>query len=91
MQQIYLGDEHFLKEMQKAMDKQADLSEVPRAQRRPPAKSLQFYEEKYHDRDQGMVEAYQTGDYTMKDIASYFNVHYSTVSRAIKKAESVNA
>lgn len=52
MQQIYLGDEHFLKEMQKAMDKQADLSEVPRAQRRPPAKSLQFYEEKYHDRDQ---------------------------------------
>ena len=90
-QQIYLGDEHFLKEMQKAMDQQADLSEIPRAQRRPPAKSLQFYEEKNHDREQGMVEAYRTGDYTMKDIASYFNVHYSTVSRAIKKAESVNA
>ena len=30
-------------------------------------------------------------DYTMKDITSFFNVHYSTVSRAIKKAESVNA
>lgn len=90
-QQIYLGDEHFLKEMQKAMDRQADLSEIPRAQRRPPAKPLQFYEEKYHDREQGMVAAYQTGDYTMKDIASFFNVHYSTVSRAIKKAESVNA
>jgi putative transposase len=90
-QQIYLGDEHFLKAMQKAMDQQADLSEIPRAQRRQPAKSLQFYEEKYFDRDQGMVEAYRTGDYTMKDIANYFKVHYSTVSRAIKKAESVNA
>ena len=86
-----MGDEHFLKEMQKAMDQQADLSEIPRAQRRPLAKSLQFYEEKNHGREQGMVEAYRTGDYTMKDIASYFNVHYSTVSRAIKKAESVNA
>ena len=38
-----------------------------------------------------MVEAYRTGDYTMKDIAGYFNVHYSTVSRAIKKTESGNA
>ena len=34
-----------------------------------------------------MVEAYRTGDYTMKDIADYFNVHYSTVSRAMKRTE----
>ena len=27
------------------------------------------------------------GDYLMKDIANEFNVHYSTVSRVIKKAE----
>ena len=90
-QQIYLGDEHFLKEMQKTMDQQADLSEIPRAQRRPPAKSLRYYEENYQDRKRGIVEAYRTGDYTMKDIADYFNVHYSTVSRAIKKTESGNA
>jgi len=43
------------------------------------------------DREQGMVVAYQTGDYTMKAIASFFNVHYSTISRAIKKAGSENA
>jgi hypothetical protein len=59
-QQIYLGDEHFLKEMQKVMDHQADLSEIPRAQRRLPAKSLQYYEENYQDRVRGMVEAYPT-------------------------------
>ena len=38
-----------------------------------------------------MVEAYRTGDYTMKDIADYFNVHYSTVSRAMKRTERGNA
>ncbi len=38
-----------------------------------------------------MVEAYRTGDYTMKDIADYFNVHYSTVSRAIKRTERGHA
>lgn len=90
-QQIYLGDEHFLMEMQKAMDQQADLSEIPRAQRRPPAESPGYYEEKYQDRKRGMVEAYRSGDYTMKEIAEYFNVHYSTVSRAINKTESGNA
>ncbi|MEN8131224.1 MAG: helix-turn-helix domain-containing protein [Pseudomonadota bacterium] len=34
-----------------------------------------------------MAEAYYSGGYSMKDIATKFNVHYTTVSRAIKKAE----
>jgi predicted DNA-binding protein YlxM (UPF0122 family) len=38
-----------------------------------------------------MVEAYQAGDYTMKEIAEQFDVHYSTVSRAIKYAEEQDA
>ena len=36
---------------------------------------------------EGIVSPYASGDYLMKDIADEFNVHYSTVSRAIKKAE----
>lgn len=87
-QQIFLGDENFLKKMQKAMDKQSDLSEIPRAQRRPPAKDLLYYKNKHQVRSLGMIEAYHTGDYTMKEIANYFEVHYSTVSRAIKKFEN---
>jgi len=34
-----------------------------------------------------MASAYQTGDYTMNAIAQAFGVHYSTVSRAVKRAE----
>ena len=70
------------------MDKQSDLSEIPRAQRRPPTKYLQYYENKHQDRNMGIIAAYKTGDYTMKEIANHFEVHYSTVSRAIKKIEN---
>lgn len=90
-QQIYLGGESFIKKMHKKLDKNIDLNEIPRAQRRPMAKPLQYYATKYHDSKRGMVEAFITGDYTMKEIADHFQVHYSTVSRTIKKAEAESA
>jgi len=51
-------------------------------QRRSQAKLFVFYVGLYEDKKRGMVETYQTGDYTMKDITAQFEVHYSTVSRA---------
>jgi DNA-directed RNA polymerase specialized sigma24 family protein len=70
-------------------DKESVLS--PKMQRRPKAKPLIYYVELYKDKRRGMVEAYQTGDYTMKEVAEQFDVHYSTVSRAIKYAEEQGA
>jgi len=32
-----------------------------------------------------MSAAYATGDYTMRQIADAFGVHYATVSRALKR------
>ena len=86
--QIYLGEERFVKRMQKKIDTKADLSEIPRAQRRAKAKPLDYYVTAHQDNKRGMVVAYRTGDYTMKEIAFHFEVSYSTVSRAIKNAES---
>lgn len=37
-----------------------------------------------------MSAAYATGDYTMQEVSICFGVHYSTVSRAIKRAEQNN-
>jgi transposase-like protein len=34
-----------------------------------------------------MVAAYQSGAYTMAEIARYFDVHYMTLSRAVRAAE----
>jgi hypothetical protein len=56
------------------------LREVSRAQRRPLAKSLANFARGYPVRHEAMARAYQTGVYSMQEIAIYFGVHYSTVS-----------
>jgi putative transposase len=88
--QIYLGSERFVKRMQKKLAAEValdNLSEVPRIQRRPVAKPLDYYKERYHESRQGMAMAYQSGDYSMSEIADFFEVHYSTVSRAVRAYE----
>ncbi len=48
-------------------------------------KPLSFYIEAISDTKEGIRKAYETGDYTMQQIADAFDVHYSTVSRVVKK------
>jgi len=66
---------------------QETLTEIPRAQRRPLARPLTEYRESIADAKAAMAAAYATGDYTLQEIATCFGVHYSTVSRAVKRAE----
>ncbi len=84
-----LGSESFVEGIRDRFGKkgQDDLIEVSRMQRCPLAMPLDWYEKQYTDRKQGMLEAFASGDYTMKQIACRFGVHYSTVSRAVKKSE----
>ena len=56
-------------------------------QRRLCHTSLQGFAQAHGDRRTAMAAAYAAGAYTMKAIAAYFGVHYSTVSRAVKDAE----
>ena len=84
--QVYLGSDAFLQQMQTFADK-SNFSEIPRAQRRPLAKPLEFYRDTIADRKAAMAAAYASGDYTMQQIADAFGVHYSTVSRAVKRQE----
>ena len=63
------------------------LSEIPKKQKRTPARSLMFFEETYVPGYEAMARVYLTGAYSMKKIGDYFNVHYVTVSRAVKKYE----
>jgi transposase len=37
-----------------------------------------------------MARAFQTGVYSMREIANHFGVHYSTVSRAVRRLEAGN-
>ena len=87
--QIYLGSERFVEEMQQHIGKDRSLHEVPRKQRRRVAMPLHEYEARYADRDRAMAEAYRSGAYSMPEIGRYFRVGRMTVSRAVKKHESV--
>ncbi len=84
--QIYLGDKNFVEKQRVHLAKQeGKLSEVPLKQRRKPAKTLKEYQEGNANKNDAIFAAYQSGGYTMDEIAEYFGCHYSTVSRAIAK------
>jgi len=84
--QIYLGSSDFVvKQMKYLKDYEGELSEVPIKQRKKPAKTLDEYKRMNGNRNKAIVEAYQSGGYTMEAIANYFGCHYSTVSRMVAK------
>lgn len=88
--QVFLGGEKFVDKAVakvKGVKREADLREVPRMQRRAKAKPLDWYERKYSLRDEAIASAYASGDYSMKAIADWFGLHYSTVSRVVRKTE----
>jgi len=85
--QVYLGDERFVERMQRRIDGEKVLSEIPMTQRRPQAKTLAYYERKAGSRDEAIVSAYASGGYTLKEIGEYFDLHYSRVSRILSRAK----
>lgn len=84
--QIYLGSDTFVDTMLQHVESDKNRSEIPRAQRKAQAKPLSDYSS-FSDRNEGITAAHQTGDYTMKQIADEFGLHYATISRIVKKAE----
>ena len=83
--QIYLGDDRFIARIQRHRITAGDLSEVPRIQRRGPVKPLADYAAQAAHPKQAMAEAWRAGEYSMKEIARFFDVLYSTVSRAARQ------
>lgn len=85
-QQIYLGDDCFVEQMQASARIEGQLPDIPRAQRRAPPRPLAEIEQAHADRDSAIVAAYQTGAYSYHEIADHFRVHTSTVGRIVRKA-----
>jgi putative transposase len=85
--QIYLGSEAFVDEMQRKMDPDRRLSEIPKSQRRPVARPLPWYFEKHSDRDSAVFEAFRSGGYSMREIGDHVGLHYSTISRIVRLNE----
>jgi REP element-mobilizing transposase RayT len=85
--QVFLGSEQFVTELQTQLDAGKDLSEIPARQRRAPPKPLPVYVAR-KDRDAAIAEAYASGGYSMKEIGDHFGLHYSYVSRIVRRVET---
>jgi putative transposase len=84
--QMLLGNDDFISQHQLPLMPEV-LMEVSTTQRRALVLTLSDYQTKYKKRNEVMAQAYQTGAYTMAEIADHFGVHYMTVSRAVRSFE----
>src|SRR5882672_4165563 len=83
-QDIYLGDEAFIERTQALMlDARRRDSEIPRPQRTKKPASLADIFVDTSEVASGILTAYRSGRFTMRQIADHLGVHYSTVSRLL--------
>jgi hypothetical protein len=86
---LFLGQENFIEEIKHLLRGKEKLKEITREQRyltNPPLNEI-FKPQDQKSKGQVMYEAHLQYGYTLKDIAEYIGLHYTTVSRAIKKIE----
>ncbi|WP_392537850.1 transposase [Legionella sp. 227] len=83
--QIYLGNEEFINEMLKKIDPQMNLIDIPKTQYETENYTLKEIEQKASTRNEGIQVAYQSGQFSLKEIGDYFCLHYSSVSKIVKK------
>ena len=85
--QIFLGSDAFVDEMQGKVASNQRLDEVPKTQRRATAQPLIWYFQQHRDRDSAVLEAFRSGVYSMREIGDHVGLHYSTISRIITQNE----
>jgi REP element-mobilizing transposase RayT len=86
--QIYLGSDDFVEQMQCQLDPKQSLADIPRNQKKAPSKPLSYYAQKHENRKEAMAVAYRSGHFTLVEVGGYFEVSYATVSRAVKEFEN---
>jgi len=88
--QLFLGPEHFIDQIKHLIGEQKRFSEIPKNQRYVARPSLPeiFQAKDQKAKEEQMYQAYQEYGYTLKDIAEYLGVHYTTVSKRIKRMEN---
>lgn len=88
--QIYLGSDDFVDDMQCKLDPEQSLKDIPKLQKQSPAKPLAYYEKQFSTRNEAMAMAYLSGHYTLEEVGNWFSISYATVSRAVKAFDGFN-
>ena len=83
--QILLGSDAFVNKWKKQLAT-GKIMDRARQRKSKKVKPLTDFGKRFKNIRVAMVKAYETGNYTLDQIGSHFGVHYSTVSRTVKKA-----
>ncbi|MCQ8182854.1 transposase [Methylomonas sp. SURF-1] len=86
--QIFLGEDAFVSQMQAKITGKSEDVNFAKAQRRAPALPLAEYQKRYASRDEAIVSAYASGEYSYQQLADFFGLHFTTVGRTIRAARS---
>jgi hypothetical protein len=91
--QSILGDEEFVSRLIDYARGYEEVKEIPKAQRYLNRPSLaEIFENargEKRKRDRGIGEAVQRWGYSEKEVADYLGLHYSTVSKLIRREANI--
>jgi REP element-mobilizing transposase RayT len=85
--QIFLGGDHFVERMQHTLGDECQDVQIPKAQRRRPAPSLEQLSDQAAGRDAAIIAAYATDSYSYTEIGAFFRLHRVTIGRIVRKAK----
>ena len=88
--QVLLGEEGFVEKFKDLLEDKREVKEIPCSQRyvsRPSLDKIFSGQEPKGQRNAGINTAHMRYGYTLKEIADYLEIHYTTVSKVIGKAE----
>lgn len=83
--QILLGSDAFVAKWKKQLAS-GKVMDKARQRKAKKVKPLSDFGKRFKNIKTAMVRAYETGNYTLDQIGTHFGVHYSTVSRTVKKS-----
>ena len=91
--QVFLGTADFVSRLGELVKDKETIKEVPRAQRyatRPSLEKLlpRNMPARGSARDEAVYEAHVAYGYRLREIAEHLGVHYSTISRSVKRIEN---
>ena len=88
-----MGDEGFVGKFKDLLEDKKHAKEIPRGQRyvgRPSLDKIFRGQKAKAQRDKRIHAAHMSHGYTLKEIADYLEIHYTTVSKVIGKAGVTN-
>lgn len=86
--QSFLGEDKFVEKLLKYTKENEQIKEIPKRQRymgRPGIKDLFEMVSSKQQRNKKIIKAIERYGYSQKEIADYLGMHYSTVSRLMKR------